>query len=219
MNILFPGLALAPELYVTGFPKACIIDPWVHPWSTASPDLLIAPSTYSRTLIGHSLGGLVALEWALMHPELVDHLLLLDPTTPSERPPSRAEHALLSAMPALTPALVPLTMPTLAPFISSSIRHKRYRGSRNIKFLLDELRNAHLRQSRVATLLKDHPLPAHIRTTILIGAGNGTEHEFLSEQHQLAQTLNATLIHLWGEGHLFPLRHPELVAPFVPPNY
>lgn len=107
MQILIPGLALAPELYYSSYPQAHLVDPWVTSWTNAT-DYFPVSDDEPCTLIGHSLGGLVALEWALLHPHRVAKLILLDPTFPE----LKSTHIRLSNSVAtsIAPLLAPLVL-------------------------------------------------------------------------------------------------------------
>ncbi|USR78774.1 alpha/beta fold hydrolase [Arcanobacterium pinnipediorum] len=217
MAILFPGLALAPELYEIGFPNTHILDPWIHPWSDAPAALLERATNTPTTVIGHSLGALVALEWAIHRPELVSHLLLLDPTFPQAHPNTKPHEAFFRVGSQLAAVFSPVVGLALKPFVSQEVLTKRYRGRDNARFLFSELYHASRLESRVHHKLASQQLSSDIYVTILVGSGNADEKQFLGQQQHLATLLNARLVNLWGEKHLFPLAHPEFVQPFISP--
>lgn len=206
MVLLIPGLALAPELYAAYQPHVSIYDPWVHSWTHADFEF---DSPEQVTLIGHSLGGLVALEWALQFPERINALILLDPTFPALHTQLHSPR-FSSLISQIASPFIPLA---LTPFVDRAVIQQRYRGKENVKFLYEQSATASIVEHRVAKLLKHTQL--EVPTQILVGAGNRSERRFLTEQYQLGQILNAPTHKLWGEGHLFPLTHPELVWPFI----
>lgn len=211
MNIIIPGLALAPEFYEARFPSARVVDTWRFPWTSSCR---AANRCYYDgepiTLIGHSLGGLMALEWALLFPQNICRLVLLDPTFPRDN----AEYTINNPLANIATRLLPLP---LAPFIDNSILDRRYRGKQNRQFLAHQWNYASTLETRVSQLLSANTVAPHIRTDLIVGAGDGTQTQFLKEQRRLASMLNARLIMLWGENHLFPLTSPELVLPFISP--
>ncbi|SDU80497.1 alpha/beta hydrolase [Arcanobacterium phocae] len=209
MNIIVPGLALAPEFYEARFPIARVVDTWCFPWISSCSD---ANNFYYDgepiTLIGHSLGGLMALEWALLFPQNVCRLVLLDPTFPRDN----AEYTINNPLANIATRLLPLS---LAPFFDNSILNRRYRGKQNRQFLAHQWNYASTLETRVSQLLTASTVAPHIRTHVIVGAGNGRQTRFLMEQRTLASMLDAKLVMLWGENHLFPLTNPELVLPFI----
>src|SRR6478609_3655874 len=95
--VVLPGLLLAPSdmepvarVVREQFPDATVrvLDSWdtavTAPVAAIRAELGLADDQApgSVGLVGHSVGGLAAIEWALTHPEELGAVLLLDPTTP-----------------------------------------------------------------------------------------------------------------------------------------
>lgn len=123
MVLLIPGLALAPELYAAYQPHVSIYDPWGHSWTHADFEF---DSPEQVTLIGHSLGGLVALEWALQFPERINALILLDPTFPALHTQLHSPR-FSSLISQIASPFIPLAF---TPFVDRAVIQQRYRGKK-----------------------------------------------------------------------------------------
>ncbi len=92
MRILFPGLALPPDDYaglvavLDGETRVLntLADPVTSPFETLRTALDAGQGPHE--LIGHSIGALSAIEWALGAPYEVSRTILLDPSDPWGRP-------------------------------------------------------------------------------------------------------------------------------------
>jgi branched-chain amino acid transport system permease protein len=101
----YPGRAVAPDM--PNFGRSDHIDDWSMPayanWIRAIADAL---GTERAVILGHSLGGAVAMELLASHPELVERLILVDSSpidglfTPKEHYPAieayKADKAILA---------------------------------------------------------------------------------------------------------------------------
>lgn len=100
---MLPGLACPPEsfdavragLRTRGADLVLDVrDAWTEPLLAADVDEVLGSAAYDG-VIGHSLGGLLAVEIALRRPDRVGRLVLLDPTPPREQGPPAVVRALL----------------------------------------------------------------------------------------------------------------------------
>ena len=90
---ILPGWGLPPKDYekLAGLlgPDTRTLDSWKVPLTADTDDIraeLGALDSPKVDLLGHSLGGLAAIEWALRRPDQVRQLVLIDPTAPDEVP-------------------------------------------------------------------------------------------------------------------------------------
>ena len=91
--LILPGWGLPPKDYekladLLG-PDTRTLDSWKVPLTADTDDIraeLGASDSQKVDLLGHSLGGLAAIEWALRRPGQVRQLVLIDPTAPDEVP-------------------------------------------------------------------------------------------------------------------------------------
>lgn len=175
--------------------------------------------------MGHSLGGLAAIEWALEFPDEVEQLVLLDPTPPAH--PPYLKQRLFAAAQVATRPLTGL-MSLSAPF-GVAMRRAGYRSTtthedelphelaeqyfsspRHIQLLIEQWWASYPQQRRVGELIESGArLDPNIEILHLVGlTGEGF---FAREQRRLSERLGSTIVELDGYGHLFPLSHPELV--------
>jgi len=88
MWLILPGWGLAPDDYASlakGLGSdANVVDSWRTPTTgdISAVRAALGADDSEIDLIGHSIGGLAAVEWALRYPEQIGRLVLLDPTTP-----------------------------------------------------------------------------------------------------------------------------------------
>jgi pimeloyl-ACP methyl ester carboxylesterase len=108
--LVLPGLACPPESFdaVRDLLRARgtdlvldVRDAWRAPVLAADAERVLDGQTYDG-VVGHSLGGLLALEIALLRPDRVGRVVLLDPTPPWEQgPPAAVRDVLHRTVPAL----------------------------------------------------------------------------------------------------------------------
>jgi len=183
------------------------------------------------------VGGLAAIEWALTHPEEVGAVLLLDPTTPflprrPERPApvgltllaERVVHTsglLLSRCPAVTrwgPALRrrawydathrPDPLPD-----DEAVR--RYGTPEAWRLLTGQYEQSWAQAERVTALFARDAGALRrlaVRPVQLVGWGRRGQGAFLRDERELGARLGAEVYGLRGEGHMFPLTRPDVVA-------
>ncbi len=250
--VVLPGLLLAPSdmeplarVVREQFPAATVLV--LDSWETAvtapaaairaSLGLTGAHQPASIGLVGHSVGGLAAIEWALTHPEELGAVVLLDPTAPflprrPERPApvgatlfaERLLHAsgtLLSRCGAVTrrgPALRrrawydgthrPDPMP-------DDEAARRYGTPEAWRLLVGQYEQSWSQAERVTELFARNAaaldrLP--VRPVQLVGWGRRGQGPFLREERELGARLGARVYGLPGEGHMFPLTRPDVVA-------
>ena len=250
--VVLPGLLLAPSdmepvarVVREQSPDATVLV--LDSWDTAvtAPvgevraqlGLVEAQAPGSVGLVGHSVGGLAAIEWALTHPEEVGAVLLHDPTTPflprrPERPApvgltllaERVVHTsglLLSRCPAVTrwgPALRrrawydathrPDPLPD-----DEAVR--RYGTPEAWRLLTGQYEQSWAQAERVTELFARDAGALQrlaVRPVQLVGWGRRGQGAFLREERELGARLGAKVDGLRGEGHMVPLTRPDVVA-------
>lgn len=166
------------------------------------------------TLIGHSIGGLSALEWALRFPEDVGELILLDMTMPYSQAKSPAIPNLLVEFIQLIGAQtrrIWMAVRVGSDPLGAPERKKRYAEPGNIRRLAEHFRDSYDQQVYVAKLLKNERLAPHIKTKVVVAHGYFGR-SWLRQQRALADFLGAELVTLPGHSHLFPLTYPRKTA-------
>ncbi|MFC8921197.1 alpha/beta fold hydrolase [Cellulosimicrobium sp. NPDC057127] len=237
--VVLPGLALAPEDF-TPLARAVapdgdvrVLDAWCTPVTDpvdAVRDALGVDGASGVVLVGHSSGGLAALEWALLHPEEVVRLVLLDPESPFEphlpglhpgTPVARAGTAAAGALGrALAPAGTALRRAAVrlvarrADPLAAEVAAARYGDGRAWPLLADQW-FASWPQSRRVRALLDDGLRLAPTTDALLVTGTRASARFLRSQRLLADRLGVPYVGLAGEGHLFPLTRPDVVGRLV----
>ena len=230
-RVLLPGLTLPVDDY------EALID--ALPGSTAMLDTLVTPVTGTTEelcaavpvpvapyeLVGHSIGGLAALEWAARHPEAVSRVVLLDPSTPFGEP-----------VPAILGGRAGRVLVWVIDLLARSPRIARSLGRWGRRSLLrgygvtedplplarvDELLGNRAALDVVAAQVTGVPaIVARVRALLEAGAsfpnvlvlssaeGNGSDQRLTRE---LADALGAHVVTVPG-GHLFPMTHPVSTA-------
>jgi lipase len=237
--VVLPGLALTPEDFAPlaralgaagGTDDVRVLDAWRVP-VTGPVDAVRAglgvDGSEPVDLVGHSVGGLTALEWALLHPDEVRRLVLLDPTSPWEahlpalhtgRAPARAGTAAASVLAAglavTGPELRRVGVRVVArrpDRLSHQVSRARY-GSRDAWTALAHQWFASWEQApRVRALLDGgRALPPTAEPLLVTGLRASAR--FLRQQRELSDRLAVPRVGLADEGHLFPLTRPDVVA-------
>lgn len=238
--VILPGLGLTPRDFA---PLAealgqdvLTLDMWRRPVTDEVSALrtTLNPEGGRVDLLGHSLGGLAAVEWALRHPDEVGRLVLLDPTVPARRPVS-----LIGARGLLERAGTPLLSPSagLAAPHAASIRRlafrlsdrrpdpltprearQRYDSAQALRGLTAQWFASWDQEDRVARLIEggaaaDPRCPgrsAAPRPVHMVGL-RGASRRWVAAQRRLSRTVDSHLHLLRGRGHLFPVTSPEVV--------
>lgn len=238
--VILPGLGLTPEdfapLAEALGPGTATLDMWDRPVTQEVSSLRAAlnPEGTRVDLLGHSLGGLAALEWALRHPEDVGRLVLLDPTVPVRRPVSViGAGGLLERVG--TPVLGPtsrLAAPHAAGLRRLAVRvserrsdplspeeaERRYGSAEALRGLTAQWFASWDQEDRVARVFGDRDAeephipraPSAPRPVQMVGL-RGAGRRWIDAQRRLSRRLDSSLHLLPGQGHLFPVTRPEIV--------
>ncbi|WP_190278851.1 alpha/beta fold hydrolase [Cellulomonas sp. B6] len=183
---------------------------------TASVEDLLADGPVDG-VVGHSLGGLLALEAALREPERVGRVVLLDPTRPHEQGP---------AGPVRAAALATARAATRAPgaeVLASAVDRAAARwwrrrgvtstgdaapGTAGWRSLLDELDAGWDRAARVDALLTAGP--PRVPVVLAVPERHGRREQ--RADVLLARRTAARLVRVARTGHLVPCDRPDAVA-------
>ena len=236
--LILPGWGLPPKDYekladLLG-PDTRTLDSWKVPLTADTDDIraeLGASDSQKVDLLGQSLGGLAAIEWALRRPGQVRQLVLIDPTAPDEVPSHfHVEGKLRRGMDKLAGAAVEALWRVGPKIRRWGIRQTtgsedtlpinearaRYGTRENSRRLAEPLPASWVHAARVDALLDvgahkeqrgRRPAPL-----LLVGAGSGKQRRFLRSQWDLGRKLHARTIMLTGQNHVFPLTRPGLVV-------
>ncbi|MDF9877518.1 alpha/beta fold hydrolase [Cellulosimicrobium cellulans] len=237
--VVLPGLALTPEDFAPlaralgspgGTDDVRVLDAWRVPVTgpvSAVRAVLGVDGSEPVDLVGHSVGGLTAIEWALLHPDEVRRLVLLDPTSPWEahfpalhtgralaRAGTAAASVLAAGLAVTGPELRRVGVRVVARRPDRLTRHvsrARY-GSRDAWTALAHQWFASWEQApRVRALLDGgRALPPSVQPLLVTGLRASAR--FLRQQRELSARLAVPRVGLAGEGHLFPLTRPDVVA-------
>lgn len=242
--IVVPGLAETPEEFgrvVELLPEldVRVIDPW-HTSITSDVDTLRAAAGVAPDaeigLVGHSIGGLAVLRWALTRPLEVNRLVLVDSSLTSETGipafyPGRHGNRLIRAAasflgrigvarllgPAVRRLIVRLGSTSNHDLLSKATARARYGGDRSWLLFWDELVGSWQLAAEVAKLVAG-PVGAIAPTSLLVGTGGTsrfTATRWLAGQQHLASKLGATLHALPDAAHLVHLDRPDAIATAV----
>ncbi|MGZ0150451.1 alpha/beta hydrolase [Kribbella sp. WER1] len=216
-----------------------MIDPWRTPVTSDVDALRAAAGVPPRTpvgLIGHSIGGLAVLRWALTRPAEVSRLILVDSSLPSETgwqpfyPGQRGDQATRSVVRFLGQVGVPQTVGTTVRRLSirfgstanrdplsKATAKERYGGQDSWLIFWDELSASWELAAEVAKLV-DAPVDGLPPTTFLVATGGMnrfTAKSWLDGHEKLAATLGASLEVLPDSEHLVHLDRPDAIASAV----
>ena len=242
--IVLPGLAETPEEFsrvVELLPgqDVRVIDPWRTPVTSDVDELRTAagvPAGAEVGLVGHSIGGLAALRWALTRPLEVTRLVLVDTSLTSEigwrglYPGTRGDRAARAFLRFLGriggPQLLGPTLRRLFVRIGSRSNHDllskataraRYGAASSWVLFWDELASSWELAAEVAKLVAG-PVGALAPTTLLVATGGTsrfTATRWLAAQRRLASTLSATVDVRPDSAHLMHLDRPDAIAAAV----
>jgi pimeloyl-ACP methyl ester carboxylesterase len=242
--IVVPGLAETPEEFgrvVELLPgeDVRVIDPWRTP-ITSDVDALRAAAGVQPDaeigLVGHSIGGLAVLRWALTRPDEVTRLVLVDSSLTSETglrafyPGKRGDRAVRAAArflgrvglprllgPAVRRLIVRLGSMSNQDLLSKATATLRYGGDTSWLLFWDELAGSWELAAEVAKLVAG-PVGAIAPTTLLVATGGTsrfTAKGWLAGQQRLADRLAGTVEVLPNSAHLVHLDRPDVIAAAV----
>ncbi|BDZ41480.1 hypothetical protein GCM10025865_07790 [Paraoerskovia sediminicola] len=242
--MILPGLALAPSDYDQlvevlrrdGIAdQVRVLDAWNVP--ITGPVHAIRRELGIRDgerlgVIGHSAGGLTALEWTLRHPDEVADLVMLDPTTPFGKnypvlhPDGHLDRFARWAIPEGAPDVVGgaarqlgfRTVGGVADTMSDDEVRARYGDVAQWPGLWGQFTHSWAHERAVGELWAQSPdrltglvrPPLHL---VAMQALAGTS--FLRDQRDLAVRSGADVWAFRRHGHLFPLIEPDVVAQAV----
>ncbi len=239
--IVLPGLAETPEEFarvVELLPTddVRVIDPWRTPITSdidAFRSEVAVRADAEIGLIGHSMGGLAALRWALTRPLEVSRLVLVDTSLTSEtglpwlypgRPADRGMRALLRFLGRVgVPQLFGTGVRRLSirigsisnqdPLSKATVK-ARYGARSSWLLFWDELASGWELAAEVAKLVSG-PVDQLAPTTVLVATGGRprfTANRWLAAHRRLAAKLAATVVVLPDSGHLVHLDRPDAIA-------
>ncbi|WP_169872608.1 alpha/beta hydrolase [Corynebacterium cystitidis] len=235
MWILLPAWGCLPTDYHRLFPASHEV---TGPMWTGDPLLTqpleairnqIAVPSEQVNLFGHSLGGLLAIEWMLRFPDEVNRVVLVDPTEPilpdhRHHPTPRADAIMRQAkrrkayVELISPVAgiaLPLarSLATAAGYVAGKDSWRAYAGVPNTRSWLTDLALSRPKQHAVGELINAGSTSG-IETTMLISNSNW-DSAFVGQQLKLAKTLQADRVEVVPSHHMFPLTKPHLVQPFL----
>lgn len=234
--VVLPGLALVPSDYAPlatalgadGTPVH-VVDSWRVPVTGPVDDVRDAVGASGPVrLVGHSVGGLAALEWTLRHPGEVDRLVLLDPTSPYDADPTLLHPGRAGARVAERlvemgarvaagsgPRLRSLTLRgggVTSDTLDGDEARRRLGTPEAWRFLASEWSASWAQVPRVRRMLDDGAtVPATARPVHVVGLRHAGR-AFLRSQGELASRVGSHRLAVADAGHLFPLVHPRTVA-------
>jgi pimeloyl-ACP methyl ester carboxylesterase len=242
--IVVPGLAETPEEFarvVELLPDedVRVIDPWATPITSGVDSLRAAagvPPDAELGLIGHSIGGLAVLRWALTRAHEVSRLVLVDTSLTSEtgwRPfyPGKRGDRVVRAVaqflgrvgvpqllgPAVRRLIVRLGSTSNHDPLSKATAKARYGGRGSWLLFWDELAGSWELAAEVAKLVAG-PVDAIAPTALLVATGGTsrfTAKGWLAGQQRLADAIGGTVEVLPDSAHLVHLDRPDAVAATV----
>jgi lipase len=242
--IVVPGLAETPEEFgrvaeLLAGEDVRVIDPWRTP-ITSDVDALRAAAGVQPDaeigLVGHSIGGLAVLRWALTRPDEVTRLVLVDTSLTSETglrafyPGKRGDRVVRAVArslgrvgvprllgPAVRRLIVRLGSMSNQDLLSKATARTRYGGDTSWLLFWDELAGSWELAAEVAKLVAG-PIGAIAPTTLLVATGGTsrfTAKRWLAGQQRLADRLTGTVEVLPNSAHLVHLDRPDAIAAAV----
>ncbi|MFI5711240.1 alpha/beta fold hydrolase [Kribbella sp. NPDC051620] len=238
--VVVPGLAEAPEefgdvLALLPAGDVRVLDPWLTP-ITAPVSELRRGVTLPVGLLGHSIGGLAVLRWALTHPGEVERLVLIDSSLTSETgwrwlyPGTVGDRVVRAVLRGVGRFGVPQLIGTAArrvlirvgsmrnnDLLSRATARRRYGAAGSWLLFWDELTGSWELAAEVARLLESPPdvLPPTVVLVATGGSSRFTANGWLAGQRALAARLNATVEVLPDSAHLVHLDRPDAIAKAV----
>ena len=238
--IVLPGLAETPEEFarvVDLLPgeDLRVIDPWRTPITSDVDELRTAtgvPAEAEIGLVGHSIGGLAALRWALTRPLEVTRLVLVDTSLTSETglrwlyPGTRGDRAVRAFLrflgriggpqvlgPTLRRLFVRIGSVTNHDLLSKATARARYGAASSWLLFWDDLASSWKLAAEVAKLVAA-PVSA-VATSSTGGSSRFTADRWLAGQRRLAGPLRGTVEVLPDSAHLVHLDRPDAIASAV----
>ncbi len=231
--VILPGLAESPEEF--GAVRAelppetdvVIVDPWRTPVTSPLERLRELAGPGPVGLVGHSLGGLAALRWALSEPARVSALVLADTTLPHEdgwlpfHPGRVGDRMIRTTLAGLRRTPVPRL---IGPVLRDASLRTSGRGA------ADPLPRARMKERYGADdswplfweeLSAGWPLAAEVERmlggpvppTVQLVAGAGPFRQYrLDRQRALSDRLGSRLVVLPDSSHLIQLDRPDAIA-------
>ncbi|EFG47949.1 hypothetical protein HMPREF0183_0725 [Brevibacterium mcbrellneri ATCC 49030] len=230
--VIVPGLSLLPEDY-SGLSELLpgpveVIDAWEHDPTGDIEDLRKAVDISEPfALIGHSVGGVTALEWALKYPKDIIRLVLLDPSAPLtfvggwltrgtvfERFSAPVVDKVARA---LTPwgAQIRKHLFTrasgLADHLPRTHATHRFVSRPGLQTVVDQWFSSWEQEYRLSSLLmSNHVLDRRLHPTIVCSSGSARAVS-VAKQRRLARLIGAELHIAEGADHMFPVTEPQRV--------
>ncbi|MDX2967670.1 alpha/beta hydrolase [Kribbella solani] len=242
--IVLPGLAETPEEFaqvaaLLPDQDVRIIDPWRTPVTSDVDALRAAAEVEPDTeigLIGHSIGGLAGLRWALTRPLEVTRLVLVDSSLTSETgwrlcypgaPGDRVIRSLARFLGRLGgPRLIGASFRWLSVRFGSLTRNEplskatiraRYGAADSWLLFWDELAATWELAAETAKLVAG-PIAEVAPTEVLVATGGGSRRaakRWLTGQQQLADAIGGRIEILPDSAHLVHLDRPDAIAAAV----
>lgn len=244
--VVLPGLAETPEEFgrvVELLPglDLRVIDPWRTPITSSVDELRTAagvpaagvPTDGEIGLIGHSIGGLAVLRWALTRPLEVSRVVLVDTSLTSETgwrwlyPGKRGDRAVRAFLrflgrigvpqllgPAVRRLIVRIGSTTNRDLLSKATARKRYADALSWLLFWDDLAGSWELAAEVGKLVGS-PVGQVAPTTLLVATGGSsrfTADRWLAGQHRLADVLHGAVEVLPDSAHLVHLDRPDAIA-------
>lgn len=230
--VIVPGLSLLPEDY-SGLCEllpgpVTVIDAWEHDPTGDVEDLRQTVGTSEPfALIGHSVGGVTALEWALKYPKDITRLVLLDPSAPLTfvggwlTRGTVFERYSAPVVGKVARALTPwgaqirkhffMRASGLADHLPRAYATHRYVSGRGLQKVVDQWFSSWEQEYRLSSLLmSNHVLDRRLRPIIVCSSGSARAVS-VAKQRRLARLIGAELHIAEGADHMFPVTEPQRV--------